>query len=100
MVDVGVRLGNIETFFYDVVHGFLSLLLGKAKQRPAMPLGQTGSPQGLQQRGRQLQQPQLVGHCALTFAHPAGSLLLRQVISRNQRLQGVGLLHKVQITAL
>ena len=85
----------------DVLEHLPLLLLGlQAQQGPGVALGEPVLAQPVQQPGRELQQPQLIGHRRLGFADAPGGLILGQVIGVDQPVQRHGLLQKIQVPAL
>ena len=67
---------------------------------PGVALGAAVLSQDRQGGRGEPQQPQLIGHGGLGLAHPFGGLLLGEPVGLNERGQGGGLLHKVQVPAL
>ena len=76
------------------------LLIGKAQQRPGVPLGKVMRAQQARAVRRQAQQTQLVGNGGLRFPQLFRRLLLRKAVGRDQPRDGRSLLQVVQIAAL
>ena len=72
----------------------------KAEKGPGVAFGMAGAAEKLYGLGRELQQPQLVGHRRLGLADLPGHRLLAQAGSVDKGLEGLSLLPEVQIPPL
>ena len=100
-LDIFLGLGYGEAVLNDIAGGVF-LLDGQlqAEKGPGVALGEARLPEQAEGLGGELQQAELVGHGGLGFADLAGHRLLGEAGGLQKGLEGLGLLHEVQIPPL
>ena len=101
LLDQRLCLGDGKPAFQDSLGGpGLQGRILQGEQGTGVALCDSTVPQGLQDRGGQLQQAELVGYRRLALSDAPGRLLLGEVIGGDQLLQSQSLLPKVQVLPL